>query len=195
MSEPTDGQIAEEEGKALEGQIFEHLKPDKTELYEWALAGLTELTNALRDAVIPEEAWALVANHLRSIEKDLATKRREVEADATHVASEARKAEPFGEKVVYESTQGALVEETTRVRSYNSSGILAAVMEHGDLSFVEAIVLLTNANALELKWKISFFENVADKLGFDYRTARHEIEDGDAEYLVGVVSTTKMVRG
>lgn len=165
------------------------------ELYEWALAGLTELTNALRDAEIPEEDWALVANHLRSIEKDLAKKRREVEADASFVASEARKAEPFGEKVVYESPQGDLHEEITRVRSFNSSGILAAVMEHGDLGFAEAIVLLSNANALELKWKISFLENVGDKLGFDFRTAHHEIEDGDPEYLVGVTSTTKMVRG
>lgn len=162
--------------------------------HESALAGLTEHANALRDAPIPEEVWALVANHLRSIEIDLAKKRLEVQDQASAVAQAARDAEPLGKKLVYESDRGALVEKTIRRRSFNSSGIFAAVMNAGEFTVGEALQALTGANAVELGWKISFLENVADKYGFDLPTTHHEIEDGDPEYLVGVVSTSKMER-
>lgn len=160
------------------------------------LAALTEAANGIRLAVVEEEDWAMVANHLRAIEVDLAKKRREIEQEATEVAQTARDAQPMGKKLVYESDRGNLVEQTRRAYSYNSSGILKAVMEMGgDMSVGAAVALLQSSNALELKWKISFLENVFDRLGFDYRKAHHEIEDGDPEYLVGVVSTSKMVRG
>ena len=161
--------------------------------YEAALAGLTENANAIRHASIPEEDWALVANHLRVIEVDLATKRREIEQDATDLASATRKANPDARKTVYESERGKLVEQVKRTRSFNSSGWLAAVMKAG-YTIGEAIQTLVKSNGLELKWKITGLENVADRLGIDYQTAHHEITDGDPDYLVGVVSTSKMVR-
>ena len=163
--------------------------------YEEALAGLTEHTNALRLAVIDEEDWALVANHLRTIEVDLGKKRREIEADATTVAQEAREKEPYGKAVVYESDRGTLVEQTKRVYSFNTSGLLSALLNLGDWTLTQAINTYEEANALSLVWKISFLENVADKYGLHLTKADHEIEDGDAEYLVGVVTTVKMVRG
>ena len=88
--------------------------------YEESLAGLTEHTNALRLATIDEEDWALVANHLRTIEVDLGKKRREIEADATAIAQETRKTEPYGKKVEYESDRGSLVEQKSR--AYSSPG-------------------------------------------------------------------------
>ncbi len=163
--------------------------------YLSTVAGLTELTNALRLAVIEESDWAMIANQLRTIEKDLATKRREVEGLATDAMQEARKAEPSRSPLVYESNQGELREQIKRTRSYNSSGILAAVMYAGELSIGEAIRELVAINALELKWKISFLENLADRFDFEIPTTHHEIEDGDADYLVGVVSTSKAARG
>lgn len=163
--------------------------------YIATIAGLTEYTNALRLSYIEEEDWAVVANQLRTIEKDLAEKRREVEAQATAVAQAARDANPTGKKLVYESPQGDLVEETKRAYSYNSGGILAAVMEAGELTIGEAIRELRSFNALELKWKISFLENLGDRYGFELPRARHEIEDEDPDYLVGVVTTSKMTRG
>jgi hypothetical protein len=163
--------------------------------YEESLAGLTEHANALRLATIDEEDWALVANHLRVIEVDLGKKRREIEADATAVAQEARKAEPYGKKVEYESERGSLVEQTKRVYSFNTPGLLSALLEQGDWTLTQAIRAFQEANALSLVWKISFLENVADRYGLHLVKADHEIEDGDAEYLVGVVTTTKMVRG
>jgi len=162
--------------------------------YEESLAGLTENANALRLAAIDEEDWAMVANQLRTIEVDLGKKRREIEGDASDVAQAARDANPMGKKLVYESDRGDLVEWTKRTYSYNSSGILMAVMDYiPDLG--AALRTLIEANAVELKWKISFLENVADRLGFDFRKAHHEIEDGDPEYLVGVVSKSEMKRG
>ncbi len=216
MSEPTDAEIAAEEDKALEGQIADHEEdkrnpppPDEPsdyilelrlpgregEVYEWALAGLTELTNALRLAPVPEHDWATVANHLRTIEVDLGEKRREIEQEATDVAQASRTAEPMGKKLVYESDRGNLVEQTTRVRSFNTSGILAAIAEGLDAGPLDAIVTAVEAKALELKWKVKALENVADRLEIDLPTTHHEIEDGDPDYLVGVVSTSKMVRG
>jgi hypothetical protein len=163
--------------------------------YEADLAGLTEHANALRHAVIEEEDWALVANQLRSIEVDLGSKRREIEADATDVAQASRDAEPFGTKLVYESDRGKLVEQIKRTYSFNSSAILARVMEISSMTFGETIGALQGYNALSLTWKISFLENVADRYGFELRRAHHEIEDGDPDYLVGVVSKSAMKRG
>ena len=163
--------------------------------YEEALAGLTEHTNALRLATIDEEDWALVANRLRTIEVDLGKKRREIEADATTVAQEARKKEPYGKKVVYESEQGKLVEQKEYDYSFNTPGLLMALLDRGDWTLSQAVQAFQEANALKLSWKISFLENVADRFGFELPKADHEIEDGDAEYLVGVLTTVKMVRG
>ncbi len=163
--------------------------------YEEALAGLTEHTNALRLATIDEEDWALVANHLRTIEVDLGKKRREIEAEATAVAQETRKTEPYGKKVEYESDRGSLVEQKSRAYSFNTSGLLMALLDRGDWTLSQAIQAFREANALKLVWKISFLENVADRYGFELPKADHQIEDGDAEYLVGVVTTVKMVRG
>ena len=163
--------------------------------YEEALAGLTEHTNALRLATIDEEDWALVANHLRIIEVDLGKKRREIEADATTVAQETREKEPYGKAVVYESDRGALVEQTKRVYSFNTSGLLMALQDRVDCTLSQAIQGFQEANALTLSWKISFLENVADRFGFELPKADHEIDDDDPEYLVGVVTTVKMVRG
>ncbi len=163
--------------------------------YEEALAGLTEHTNALRLAVIDEEDWALVANHLRTIEVDLGKKRREIEADATAVEQAARKAEPYGKPVVYESEQGNLVPQKKRAYSFNTPGLLSALLDRGDWTLTQAINAYEEANALKLSWKISFLENVADRYGLHLTKADYEIEDGDPEYLVGVVTTVKMVRG
>jgi len=163
--------------------------------YEVALAGLTENTNALRTAVILEEDWALVANHLRTIEVDLATKRKEIEHEAEWQAKATREANPEAKPLVYESPRGKLKEQIERTYSFNDSGILAAVMEAVGGSLGDALRVLRGANALELKWKISFLENVADRYGFDLPRTRKEIEDGDPGFLVGVVSTSKMVRG
>ncbi len=163
--------------------------------YEESLAGLTEHTNALRLAVIDEEDWALVANHLRIIEVDLGKKRREIEADATAVEQEARKKDPYGKSVVYESERGNLVPKKDNNYSFNTSGLLSALLNRGDWTLTQAINTYEEANALSLTWKISYLRNVADKYGLHLTTADHEIEDGDAEYLVGVVTTTKMVRG
>ena len=163
--------------------------------YEEALAGLTEHTNALRLATIDEEDWALVANHLRTIEVDLGKKRREIEAEATEVAQETRKVEPYGKKVEYESDRGSLVEQKSRAYSFNTSGLLMALLDRGDWTLSQAIQAFREANALKLVWKISFLENVADRYGLHLTKADHEIDDGDPEYLVGVVTTIKMVRG
>ncbi len=163
--------------------------------YLSTVAGLTELTNALRLAVIEEADWAMISNQLRTIEKDLAGKRREIEALATDVMQQAREADPLRSPLVYESEQGELREQTTRIRSFNTSGILAAIAEGLDAGPLDAIQAAVSANALELKWKVSFLENVADKLGIDLPTTHHEIEDGDPDYLVGVVSTSKAARG
>jgi hypothetical protein len=163
--------------------------------YETDLAGLTEHANALRLATIDEEDWALVANQLRSIEVDLGAKRREIEGEASDVAQASRDANPLGKKLVYESDRGSLVEQTKRVRSFNTSGILAALARGVDGTLLEAIQTAVEENALTLSWKVSYLENIADKLGIDIPTTHHEIEDGDPDYLVGVVSTSKMVRG
>lgn len=216
MSEPTDREIEEQTDKLLDAQIAEYEEekrnptppdpdePDPREArfmapelidHNVALAGLTEWTNAIRLMVVPEEDWALVANHLRTIEKDLAEKRREIESEATAVAQAARTAEPFGKKLVYESDRGALVEQTTRTRSFNTPGILAAIARGVDGTLLEAIQTAIEENALSLTWKISYLETIADRLGLDIPTTHHEIEDGDPDYLVGVVSTSKMGRG
>lgn len=162
--------------------------------YEVALAGLTENTNALRTAVILEEDWALVANHLRTIEKDLAAKRQEIEKEATWQAKATRETNPEASPLVYESDRGKLVEQIERTYSFNDSGIITAVMEATGAGFPGAIGILRGANALKLEWKISFLENVADRFGFDVPRTRKQIEDGDPDFLVGVVATSKMVR-
>ena len=137
----------------------------------------------------------LVSNHLRSIEKDLATKRQEIEKETTWQAKTTRETNPGAKPLVYESDRGKLVEQITRTYSFNDSGILAAVMEGTDSELGGAIRILRESNALKLEWKISFLENVADRFGFDVPRTRREIEDGDPDFLVGVVSTSKMVRG
>ena len=162
--------------------------------YMSTIAGLTEHANALRGATIEEFDWAAVANQLRTIEKDLGEKRREIEGLATDVMQASRKANPEGSKMVYESDRGDLREQVTRKRSFNSSGILVALMEHVP-TIGEALEVLQSANALALNWKVSFLENVADRYGFDLPTTHHEIEDGDPDYLVGVVSVSEMKRG
>lgn len=162
--------------------------------YEIALAGLTENTNALRTAVIEEEDWALVANHLRLIEVDLATKRREIEDTATDVARKQMEADPTGVLPKYESDRGNLVPRTKRTYSFNDSGILLNLMRVGVLNLGEALLVLKRSNALDLSWKITGLENVADRYGLELRRANREIEDGDADYMVGVVSTVKMER-
>ena len=163
--------------------------------YIGVLAGLTEYTNALRLAEIEEHDWAMVANQLRRIEVDLGKKRREIEEQATDVAQASRDANPLGKKLVYESDRGKLVEQTKRTRSFNTSGILAAIARGIDGGPLEAIQTAVAERALTLSWKVSYLENIADRLGIDVPTTHHEIEDGDPEYLVGVVSTSKMVRG
>ncbi len=196
MSEPSDRELEEQADILLDGQIADYEEERRTSsAHESALAGLTEHANALRDAPIPEEDWALVANHLRSIEIMLAEKRREVEEQASEVARAARKLHPSSREVRYESPRGNLVEQKKRVRSYNTSGLLAKLVDAGDLTLVEAIQEYESMNALTIGWKVTGVENTADRYGFDVPTARHEITDGDAEYLVGVVTTVKMVRG
>lgn len=162
--------------------------------YEIALAGLTENTNAIRTAVIDEEDWALVANHLRLIEVDLATKRREIEDTATDVAQKQLKEDPTGVLPKYESDRGNLVPRTKRTYSFNDSGILLNLMRVGVLNLGEALLVLKRSNALALNWKITGLENVADRYGLELRRATREIEDGDPDYMVGVVSTVKMER-
>ena len=162
--------------------------------YEIALAGLTENTAVIRTATIEESDWAMVANHLRSIEVDLATKRREIEAEATHVAQTQLAAEPEASLPVYESDRGNLVPRTKRSYSFNDSGILLGVMGAGVMGIGEALAVLKKANALTLTWRISGLENIADRYGMELRRARREIEDGDPEFLVGVVSTVRMER-
>ena len=117
------------------------------------------------------------------------------EADATAVAEEARKAEPYGKAVVYESDRGSLVEQKKRVYSFNTSGLLMALQDRVDCTLSQAIQGFQEANALKLSWKISFLENVADRFGFELPKAEWEIDDDDPQFLVGVVTTVKMVRG
>jgi hypothetical protein len=167
-------------------------KPDLTD-YEIALAGLTENANAIRRAIVPEEDWALVANHLRLVEGDLAEKRREIEKEASEIAQRSREANPSAPKLVLESDRGKLVERTKRSYSYNSSGIMGKALEVFD-HIGQAVLELQSLNALELKWKISGLENFGDRYGVEIRRAPREIEDGDPEYLVGVVTTSRMER-
>lgn len=162
--------------------------------YEIALAGLTENANAIRRAIVPMEDWALVANHLRLVEGDLATKRREIEKEATEHAQLARDEDPGAPNLVLESDRGKLIERTKRSYSFNSSGILAKALEALD-HIGQALLELERANALELRWKITGLENFGDRFGIEIRRAPYEIEDGDPDgYLVGVVTTSRMVR-
>lgn len=178
----------------LEGMRRERDRENGLRDYEVALAGLTENTNALRLAVVPEEDYALVANHLRSIEVELAAKRRDIEKEAEAIAQAQREANPASSPLVYESDRGKLKEVIERTYSFNDSGILAVVIETTG-SIGEALRVLREVNALELKWKISYLETLADRVGFDLPRTRREVEDGDPDFLVGVVSKSKMVRG
>lgn len=164
--------------------------------WEAALAGLTEQTNAIRHSIVPEEHWALVANHLRLIEKELGDKRREIEAEATEAANLLLKADPDVQLKPLESDRGNLVPRKKRAYSFNTSGILhAAIVASPEGTVGAALSSLQKAGALVIDWKISYLENWADRWGVDLPKTPREIEDGDPDYLVGVVTTVKMERG
>lgn len=163
--------------------------------YEAALAGLTENANAIRLAPIEMEDWAMVANHLRIIEKELAEKRREIEAEATDFARKTRAENPGASKLEFESDQGKLVERFKNSYSFNSTGIILKAVDLVPSGTIgEALRELRRSKALDLAWKISYLQNFADRWGMELPTATKEIEDEDPDYLVGRVRTVYMVR-
>lgn len=72
-------------------------------------------------------------------------------------------------------------------RSYNTSGLLAAF---GGLS---ALPELVAADVVRINWQWSNLQKEANRRDVSLTVAKHEIEDGDPDALVGEVWKTRLV--
>jgi hypothetical protein len=70
-------------------------------------------------------------------------------------------------------------------RTYNTNGLLAAFADPrvGGISLQK----LVNAGAVKLEWQWKKLQAAADRYNVTLAVAKHEIEDGDPEALVGEV--------
>ena len=130
---------------------------------------LTEAVDDLGEWPIPEQDSVDVVGEVRAAEKRLAELRRRLvsEMDGTETGIHYQ---------AYESRSAK--------RSYNTNGLLAAFADYGH---GDPLRLLLHGNAVELKWRWTQLQSVADVWDVTLPIAKHEIADGDPDALIGEV--------
>ena len=72
-------------------------------------------------------------------------------------------------------------------RSYNTPGILAALLADYDGTLLELLLHLRTIDVVRLSWQWTKLDKFANDLGVELRKSRVQIEDDDDTYLVGEV--------
>ena len=87
-----------------------------------------------------------------------------------------------------------IVEGRSATRSYSPSSILLDVMAATDGDMVEAVRLLTERRAAELKFRWTELRRMFDQLGITLKVHPGEITDGDEAHVGEVWKTTTVVQ-
>ena len=130
---------------------------------------LQEAVSDLSEWPIPEDDSVDTVGLLRAAEVKLAELRRRLvaEMDGTETGELYR-----------------AVETRSAKRSYNTNGLLAA--------FDGGLRDLMASDAVRLQWRWSQLQQVAEAYDVTLSIAKHEIEDGDPDALVGEVWTRRV---
>ena len=137
---------------------------------------LQEAVSDLSEWPIPEDDSVDTVGLLRAAEVKLAELRRRLvaEMDGTETGEMYR-----------------AVETRRAKRSYNTNGILAA-FTHALGSGRDALAELYADGAVRLQWQWTKLQAAADEYDVTWSVAKHEIEDGDPDALVGEVWTRRV---
>lgn len=130
---------------------------------------------ALRAQPVSDEQIVDVIGHTRALERRLAEWRRGLESEVTS-----------GDK----GTEFEVQESRSAKRSYNTNGILAAFTQ-GMHRPEEALYELIAEDALRLTWRWTQLQAAAQRHDVTLAVAKHEIEDGDPDAVIGEVWTSK----
>ena len=135
---------------------------------------LQEAVSDLSEWPIPEQDSVDTVGLLRAAEVKLAELRRRLvaEMDGTETGEMYR-----------------AVETRSAKRSYNTNGLLHAIAGKLGVSTYEALGLMAQVThpPFELKWRWTDLQTFAERYDVTVAVAKHEIEDGDPDALVGEV--------
>ena len=138
---------------------------------------LQEAVSDLSEWPIPEDDSVDTVGLLRAAEVKLSELRRRLvaEMDGTETGEHYR-----------------AVETRSAKRSYNTDGLLAAFVEAAGFDAWTAFTRLLNSGVINVEWRWKVLQAAADLYDVTLSVAKHEIEDGDPDALVGEVWTRRV---
>ena len=129
---------------------------------------------ALKNHAVPGDEMVDTIGRLKSLEGRLSRYRKDLESEV--VAGDR------GEEFV-------VTEARSAKRTYNTNGILAAFLT--DSEGFDSLRMLMQADAVRLTWRWSQLQTAAQRHDVTLAVAKHEIEDGDPDALIGEVWTSR----
>jgi len=129
---------------------------------------------ALKNHAVPGDEMVDTIGRLKALEGRLARYRKDLESEV--VAGDT------GEEFV-------VTEARSAKRTYNTNGILSAFLT--DQEGFDSLRMLMQADAVRLTWRWSQLQTAAQRHDVTLAVAKHEIEDGDPDALVGEVWTSR----
>ena len=128
---------------------------------------------ALKNHAVPGDEMVDTIGRLKALEGRLSRYRKDLESEV--VAGDT------GDEFV-------VTESRSAKRTYNTNGILAAF---GRSDHALALRALMEVDAVRLTWRWSQLQTAAQRHDVTLAVAKHEIEDGDPDALVGEVWTSR----
>lgn len=139
---------------------------------------VAELRQAVRHVTqhpVTDDTIVDMIGAVRAVEVRLAEYRKGLESEVT--------SGQVGE--AYQVTESRLAK-----RSYNTNGILAAFFPVTGVNPAASLEVLMAADAVRLSWRWAQLQAAAQLYDVTLAVAKHEIEDGDPDALVGEVWST-----
>ena len=129
---------------------------------------------ALKNHAVPGDEMVDTIGRLKALEGRLSRYRKDLESEV--IAGDT------GDEFV-------VTEARSAKRSYNTNGILSAFAEAP--TGHSALQLLLAEDAVRMTWRWSQLQTAAQRHDVTLAVAKHEIEDGDPDALVGEVWTSR----